>query len=153
MVFGATFEPVRDEGELPVSDDARQSNLNGFHELDPDWAQDIDAMTLSSRTGVRATTPDRLPVCGPLVDKDAFKASFGEDLRAGRSVNLEAPPLMDGVWMASGLGSRGLTWAPILAACCVSYVTGTMLPTSTTGLSLLRPERFLRRRLMRGAER
>ena len=73
--------------------------------------------------GVRAATPDRLPLVG----------------RAGA-----------GLSVLGGLGSRGFAHAPLLAEALVSDLTGGGAVLERAGLAALSPERFAERRARKG---
>ena len=118
-VFGATFEAY-DGGPIGTSDAARTKNLEGLKTLSPAWARELEPKTLTSRAGVRATTPDRLPVMG-------------------------AAPERPGVYLLTGYGSRGLTWAPFLAEALASEIMNEPHILTKQGKALLAPERFAQR--------
>jgi tRNA 5-methylaminomethyl-2-thiouridine biosynthesis bifunctional protein len=70
-------------------------------------------------SGIRASTPDRLPVVGPLSDR---------------------------VSILSGLGSRGFAHAPLLAEDLASQLTGGRAALSRDARAVLAPSRFAERR-------
>ena len=72
----------------------------------------------SDWTGVRAVTPDRLPVAGRLAE---------------------------GVALLGGMGSRGFAHAPLLAEMLVSDICGEPGPLGTSEAQAFRPERFAER--------
>ena len=79
---------------------------------------------VSDWTGVRATTPDRLPVVGAI---------------------------SPGRFILSGLGARGFAHAPLLAEFIASRICGETSPLERAGASSLAPERFeVRRRRREG---
>ena len=58
--------------------------------------------------------------------------------------------MVDGVWIATGLGSRGFTFAPWLAQLITAQITGDPLPTTRDAEAAVSPLRFLERRIKRG---
>lgn len=72
---------------------------------------------LDGLTGFRATVPDRLPIFGAT--------------------------LIPGVWTATGLGSRGLLWAPIGAELIAARLEGEPVPLSRDLAGAISPRRFL----------
>jgi tRNA 5-methylaminomethyl-2-thiouridine biosynthesis bifunctional protein len=97
--FGATY----DRGRLDCEVDAQghQDNLASLAQLLPDVAAQIDPLTLQGRAALRATTPSRLPIA---------------DVLRFNSVSAAATSRCQQIGVLTGLGSRGLTWAPILAS-------------------------------------
>jgi tRNA 5-methylaminomethyl-2-thiouridine biosynthesis bifunctional protein len=85
VLFGATFDRGETATDTRPQDDLR--NLATLAEAHPGLAEALDGKPLSSRARIRATTPDHLPLAGPL-----------------------AP----GLWVLGGLGARGFTTAPLL---------------------------------------
>lgn len=149
LLFGASF--TAHEAETPPEADAalRAENIAGLAALDPELAKHVDEAALSSRTGVRATTPDRAPFVGR-VPAPGYSGHFGEDLGAGRPLRPASRPVhLPGIMAAGGLGARGFTWAPLLADAAVSLAYGDPPPTGRASLEALSPARFLMRDLRR----
>jgi tRNA 5-methylaminomethyl-2-thiouridine biosynthesis bifunctional protein len=86
LLFGATHD--RDQTAVDVRAEDHQRNLATLAKGLPDLAQQLQDATFQGRAAVRGTTPDRLPLAG---------------IRD------------DGVLVLTGLGSRGLCLAPLLA--------------------------------------
>ena len=151
FVMGASFSDCAD-GEAPAPDPVlRQENIDALAAFWPEVVAELDVEKLQSRTGVRATTPDRLPFIGRLMEREAFDAAWRIDLEAGRSLKLcEQPIHQPGIMIAGGLGARGFTWAPLLADIAVSLAMGLPKPTCRSGLEALSPVRFHIRNCKRG---
>lgn len=101
--LGATFQIDDNERLSRIEDHA--ANLARAESLLPGFTRGLDAASLTGRAGFRATTPDRMPMYGEL---------------------LQHP----GVHVAVGLGARGLLWAPLLAEQLASYLSGDPLPVA-----------------------
>ncbi|NQE63752.1 tRNA (5-methylaminomethyl-2-thiouridine)(34)-methyltransferase MnmD [Caulobacter sp. RHG1] len=86
VLFGATHD--RDQTDTDVRTEDHQRNLATLAKGLPDLAEQLKDKAFEGRAAVRATTPDRLPLAG---------------IRD------------DGVLVLTGLGSRGLCLAPLLA--------------------------------------
>lgn len=151
-VIGATFDPVPDRipaGPQPprAEDDAR--NLARVAAWMPALAG-TDAAALEGRAALRATTPDHLPLAGPLPDRDAWLADYA-GLRVGDRRRAGAPARhLDRVWMLTGLGARGLTTALLAAELLASQVAGEPWPVPREVAAALNPGRFLVRDLRTG---
>lgn len=140
-LWGATFEPAGPGGSAAISDAARAENLEGVQALSPWWVRDALAGGAVSRASVRATTPDRLPLIGAAPDADAMAALW--DGKAER----EAWPVLPGVYVAGGYGSRGFTWAPWAAGLIVAELCGSPPPADLPSLRAVSPSRQILRRL------
>lgn len=144
VVAGASYAPY-DGG--PLAPDAADTEAN------------LDAATrllgrspgahLDARVAVRATTADRHPLAGPLYEEGAAIAAYG-GLAKGRREEYPAAPYQGGLFVLGGLGSRGLTTAPILASHVSSLVTGGVSPLAADTSGLVHPGRFLIRAIRRG---
>jgi tRNA 5-methylaminomethyl-2-thiouridine biosynthesis bifunctional protein len=112
---GATYG--HDDFDTSVRIEDQVENLARAEALLPGFTADLDAATLSGWTGFRATVPDRLPIYGPT--------------------------LLPGVYTATGLGSRGLLWAPLGAELLASRLEADPLPLPRDLAAALSPARFL----------
>jgi tRNA 5-methylaminomethyl-2-thiouridine biosynthesis bifunctional protein len=134
LLVGATSQPGDLDPSLRLADQhdnlKRAAALGVFgpqhrHEP-PAWAL---ALPLAGRVGWRLTTPDRLPVIGPPVDLQALAKA-----RAAKA-RIDAPRLMPrchdefgGVYLCTGLGSRGITSAVLGGELLAAWVTGAPCP-------------------------
>jgi tRNA 5-methylaminomethyl-2-thiouridine biosynthesis bifunctional protein len=123
LLFGATHDRGDTACDVRAEDHAR--NLQTLSAARPDLAGRIDASALRGRAAIRATTADHLPVAGP----------------AGEA----------GLFLLTGLGSRGFSWAPLLAEHVAALVAGTPSPLPRDLADLVDPGRFARRAARRGA--
>ena len=144
LVFGATFA-----ASAQPEADWRAENLAAFEALMPELARRFGGGSpLTSRVSVRATTPDRLPVARPLPDV-ATAASVLAPLRHGRDPDGPVP-VHPGVFVVTGLGSRGFTLAPLMAELVAACACGQPLPVSAPEAMAVSPFRFLLRQMRRG---
>ena len=146
-LWGATYETLKDDKTVATSSAASEKNAGALDRLVPWWRGPLQAASIRSRASIRATTPDRLPVAGPLPDVDRFLEVFA-GLRTGRSVVVDAP-LVDGVWLVGGLGSRGFTFAPWLAEMVAAALLGEPSPLRREARAAVSPVRILLRGLKR----
>jgi tRNA 5-methylaminomethyl-2-thiouridine biosynthesis bifunctional protein len=154
-LLGATHEPWRHRTDNPYDprdgDDGRiRDSLAG------EWPALAEALatepTIAALAGLRATTPDHLPLAGPLFDAAALAETHGETLRKGgrKAAGALPAPGADGLFTLCGLGSHGLTTAPLLAELVAAHVTGTPLPLPPDLTRSVHPARFAARALVRG---
>ena len=138
LCLGASFN--RNDDNMTETFADHQHNLQRLEELLPGASKGIDPSHLKGRVGFRTTTPDRLPLAGPLPDPAAIiKGDPGlrNMLRA------------HGLHALIGLGSRGLMWAPLAAELLASRLCGEPLPMDSRLADALDPARFYLRHLRR----
>ena len=132
LLFGATSRDDDDDPAVRVGDHA--DNLARVAQ----WLGDAslpDPATLDGRVGWRAVTPDRLPLIGPV---PAFDAP--------RPARADAPrllPRQPGLWLHSGLGSRGLTTAALGGELLAAWASGTPWPVESDLVDAVDPARWL----------
>jgi tRNA 5-methylaminomethyl-2-thiouridine biosynthesis bifunctional protein len=113
VLFGATHDRDDTGVELREADHAR--NLATLAEALPALAARLRDVALEGRAATRATTPDRLPIAGAL-----------------------AP----GLFGLTGLGSRGFSFAPLLAEHIAAEALGAPSPLPAHLAALVAPDRF-----------
>ena len=145
-LWGATFE--RHDGDPIVKADAVETNAQALSRLQPWWRAQVKENAPESRAGIRATTPDRLPVIGAAPDHDAMRSIF-TGYEKGRPVASDAP-LVDGLYVSTGFGSRGFTWGPWAASILTSQLFSSPAPAPNSALKAVSPARLILRTLRRG---
>ena len=116
MLIGATFQPLDPEPGIRFADHA--ANIARIEAMLPGLCSLADAAHADGRVGFRTVTSDRLPIYG--------------------SIRPETP----GLYVATGLGARGLTWAPLGAELLASQVAGDPWPVENEFAASLAPDRF-----------
>jgi tRNA 5-methylaminomethyl-2-thiouridine biosynthesis bifunctional protein len=144
-LWGATFEAG---DEARVSDAARQENWAALEALAPWWLPEARGAEVRSRAGVRATTPDRLPLVGALPDVARGREEFAGVLH-GIDPSTDGP-VCEGVFVANGYGARGFTFAPWAGGVLAAMITGAPRPAGRDVLEAASPMRFVLRGLRRG---
>lgn len=104
---------------------------------------------LAGRAAVRCTTPDYLPLVGPVADQEAMAARFADLTRNARADIPLAGSYVPGMWLNCGLGSRGLTYGPMAAELLASQLCGDFPPLPRPLVLALHPARYIIRRLKR----
>ncbi|MDY4300307.1 bifunctional tRNA (5-methylaminomethyl-2-thiouridine)(34)-methyltransferase MnmD/FAD-dependent 5-carboxymethylaminomethyl-2-thiouridine(34) oxidoreductase MnmC [Pseudomonas salmasensis] len=117
-----------------------------LHALHPDTAA-LD--TLEGRAAFRCTSPDYLPIVGPLADAEAFAQAYAILARDARQVPQTPCPWLDGVYINSGHGSRGLITAPLSAQLLAAWLDNEPLPLPVSVAQACHPNRFALRELIR----
>jgi tRNA 5-methylaminomethyl-2-thiouridine biosynthesis bifunctional protein len=145
-VWGATYRDH--EGDVPAILEAdRETNAASLAALNPYWRQSVAAAQLRSRAGVRATSPDRLPIIGAMPDVEMILKSHA-GLRTGIAVP-EETAIVSGLYLAGGYGSRGFTFGPWAARLISALIHDDPLPTQLAALPLVNPARQILRDLKR----
>ncbi|WPZ32525.1 bifunctional tRNA (5-methylaminomethyl-2-thiouridine)(34)-methyltransferase MnmD/FAD-dependent 5-carboxymethylaminomethyl-2-thiouridine(34) oxidoreductase MnmC [Thalassobaculum sp. OXR-137] len=104
---------------------------------------------LGARAAIRAVTPDRQPIAGPLCDAAALVAAYGHLRFDARRLEGGPPPFLPGLFAVTGLGSRGLVTAPLMAELAVAQMLGEPWPVARDTAAAVHPNRFTIRDLKR----
>ncbi|MGX8849845.1 bifunctional tRNA (5-methylaminomethyl-2-thiouridine)(34)-methyltransferase MnmD/FAD-dependent 5-carboxymethylaminomethyl-2-thiouridine(34) oxidoreductase MnmC, partial [Pseudomonas aeruginosa] len=96
------------------------------------------------------TSPDYLPLVGPLAERAAFDEVYAVLARDARQVPERACPWLPGLYLNSGHGSRGLISAPLSGELLAAWICGEPLPLPRAVAEACHPNRFLLRDLVRG---
>lgn len=114
-VIGASFD--NDDESTSLRDHDHVDNLARAESMLPGFTGGVDTGSLGGWAGVRATVRDRLPIVGEGIEP--------------------------GLWFATGLGSRGLLWAPLGAELIAGDLDGDPRPLPRSLAGALSPRRFL----------
>jgi tRNA 5-methylaminomethyl-2-thiouridine biosynthesis bifunctional protein len=153
--LGASFDFKNDDLAPTVAEHA--SNLALLQEISPDLALRLDAgqqspEQLAGRAAFRCTSPDYLPIVGPLADNLAFAQAYQVLRKDARQVPDVPCPWLDGVYVNSGHGSRGLITAPLSGELLAAWLDNEPLPLPRNVAEACHPNRFALRELIRGAK-
>ncbi len=126
LMIGATH----DRGDLDTAarDDDHARNRAAVRAVLPALADGLVGRRLTARTGIRATTADYLPIAG---------AAYGAE---------------PGLFVLTGLGSRGYCLAPLLAEHVAAQALGAPSPLPRDLAALVDPARFERRARRKGRQ-
>ena len=141
--FGATSQACDGDGSVRAADHAQ--NLAQLARLTHTAALP-DPARCGGRTAWRWVTPDRLPVIGAVPDVAA--AANGRPLDQARFV-----PRLPGLFVFTGLGSRGITWSALGAQTLAAWISGAPVPLEADLLDAVDPARFIARAVRREAGR
>lgn len=151
--LGASFDFNSDDLTPTTAEHA--GNLAMLEEISTDLVarlhireQAVD--TLQGRAAFRCTSPDYLPIVGPLADREAFLSAYAVLSKDARQVPDIACPWLDGLYVNSGHGSRGLITAPLSGELVAAWLDNEPLPLPRSVAEACHPNRFALRRLIRG---
>lgn len=150
VLTGASYRPVSPTlSELPVTltNEDRQANINGWTNLTrgDQRVADTQIRVIADYSGLRHTTPDHLPLIGPVVDEHAVNHHWEALHRDDRLMM----PMLPGVFMAGGFGSRGVLWSALAATVLRDLIMGAQPPIERSLIAAIAPHRFLRKAIRR----
>ncbi len=150
--IGATFESVDTDAADSATDVRAEDHLYNLAMLEtaiPGLMTGLRTDALTGRAAVRCTSPDHLPLIGPLPQQDIYLATFAE-LRHGHPWTSYANAnYLPGLYTLAGLGSHGVVSAPLAAELLACHITGEPWPLERDLVTALHPARFLVRDLKR----
>lgn len=150
--LGASFDFNSDDLTLNSADHA--SNLQLLDEISPELcgalnAAALDPEHLQGRAAFRCTSPDYLPIVGPLADTTAFAEAYAVLSKDARQVPDTPCPWLEGLYINSGHGSRGLITAPLSGELIAAWLNSEPLPVPADVAQACHPNRFALRALIR----
>ncbi|SDS59622.1 tRNA 5-methylaminomethyl-2-thiouridine biosynthesis bifunctional protein [Pseudomonas sp. Z003-0.4C(8344-21)] len=151
--LGASFDFHSDD--LTPTAAEHQGNLAMLEEISSDLVDrlHIDQQPvegLEGRAAFRCTSPDYLPIVGPLADLPAFNQTYAALSKDARQVPDGACPWHGGLYVNSGHGSRGLITAPLSGELLAAWLDNEPLPLPRSVAEACHPNRFALRKLIRG---
>lgn len=147
LVIGATYAPIAIGAETAFTAEATQANIKAVSAVLPEIGE-LSPDASRPRASVRCVTPDRLPVVGPVPTWGFYGGSY-DGLREGKRRDYPSGKTEPGLYILSGLGSRGLVTAPLAAAVIAAEMTGAPSPVDRETVEALHPARFFIRDLKR----
>ena len=151
--LGASFDFHSQDSTPTAAEHA--SNLQLLEEISSDLAerlhtQQLDPAALQGRAAFRCTSPDYLPIVGPLADPALFANVYAGLGKNARQMPQTACPWLDGLYVNSGHGSRGLITAPLAGELLAAWLCNEPLPLPRDVAEACHPNRFALRKLIRG---
>lgn len=152
--LGASFDFHSDDLTPSVAEHA--GNLELLREISTDLAERLDAQALDpaalqGRAAFRCTSPDYLPLVGPLAEQQAFNEAYAVLAKDARQVPETPCPWLPGLYINSGHGSRGLITAPLSGELIAAWLEDEPLPVPREVAEASHPNRFMLRKLIRGS--
>lgn len=147
LLVGSSF--VRNSRSLSFSQTEADHLLQKFSDALPELASAWAAADTEHYCGIRLATKDHLPLLGPVMDSERWRA-FAERFRQGHlTLPLSVDDYIPGVWVHAGLGARGATSALLCSELLASQMVGQVLPMEKSLLRHLHPARFMVRQMQR----
>ncbi|MDG6778868.1 bifunctional tRNA (5-methylaminomethyl-2-thiouridine)(34)-methyltransferase MnmD/FAD-dependent 5-carboxymethylaminomethyl-2-thiouridine(34) oxidoreductase MnmC [Thiomicrorhabdus sp. zzn3] len=138
-VTGATFEAPSLSASL--SQASHQANLEQVSRALPDWLH-ADAREVEGRVAFRPTTPDHLPIIGPVADVDYLQAAYLSQSHTHAVYRYPQQRYQPGLYVSNGHGARGLMSVFLAAEMIVADLQGEALPLPSALYHASHPARF-----------
>lgn len=145
--LGASFIP--DDTSTALRDREQQHNLALLSAIAPALQQDWHSAPLSGRAALRCTTPDHLPLVGALPNREIFLQHYAALKHNARQTIPTAGEYVEGLWLLTGFGGRGLCYIPLAAELLTAQILGRPRPLPRHVCQALAPARFVIRELIR----
>tara|TARA_R110001583_G_scaffold112917_3_gene263099 strand:+ start:36248 stop:38377 length:2130 start_codon:yes stop_codon:yes gene_type:complete len=136
--MGATFK--RHDMNEAFSQQEQTDNKNKLSKCikNKQWIDVIDDQQSHANIGIRCTTRDHFPYMGALPNYQATKILYQH---ADKHFPCDNAPFYKNVFILTGLGSRGLNTAPLLAETLASQINHEPLPLNMPMLNALQGNR------------
>lgn len=143
---GTSYHPNLQDSTIKAEDDHQNiDKLSHFiHELP---AEQLSVE--QSWAGVRGSSSDYLPMVGEICKPQCFFEQYDIFRKNANAWRAEAAPAIDGLYLFSGFGSKGLTTIPLLSLHLLQLIEGQFSPLPTRLIQAVTPSRFLYRDLCR----
>jgi tRNA 5-methylaminomethyl-2-thiouridine biosynthesis bifunctional protein len=151
--LGASFDFHNDD--LTPTTAEHVGNLAMLEEISSDLVARLHigeqpVENLQGRAAFRCTSPDYLPIVGPFADREAFLDAYSVLSKDARQVPDIVCPWLEGLYVNSGHGSRGLITAPLSGELLAAWLDNEPLPLPRSVAEACHPNRFALRQLIRG---
>ncbi len=141
---GASFHP--NQTSIAVTPEDHTYNQGQLQTL---FSNKIDSEVIDGHAAIRCATRDYLPLAGPVPNMANLERDF-DRLRHNKKANIQQVGAIEsGLWTICGLGSRGLSYAPLCTELVVSQMLHRPLPVALDLLKALSPARFIIRNVIR----
>jgi tRNA 5-methylaminomethyl-2-thiouridine biosynthesis bifunctional protein len=151
--LGASFDFNNEELTTTTAEHA--GNLGMLRKISEDLMQRLGTNQLApeqlgGRAAFRCTSPDYLPIVGPLAEYEEFKRAYAVLGKDARQLPDTPCPWLPGLYINSGHGSRGLITAPLCGELLAAWMSNEPLPVPASVAEACHPNRFALRELVRG---
>lgn len=148
--IGATFQKNDTNTKTSAEDD--KYNLTMLEQCLPEVSKNIhwcDNDISTSKARLRCMSQDHMPVVGAMPDISAHKAIYSHLAKDKNWRYSEPAPVVHNLYVALGLGARGLCSAPLAADIITADICNTPYPVESEMLFNLSPNRFIIRDIIK----
>lgn len=146
IVIGATF--ITNDSNTDIRQSEHDDNIAKLQTMIPDFTTD-DSSMLDGRAGIRAVSSDRMPIVGPVANKELFDTTYQFAALGSTRETYPIPTYHDGLYLASGFGSRGLSWIPLCTEALACEINNEPSPLNKALLNSIHPNRILMKALIK----
>jgi tRNA 5-methylaminomethyl-2-thiouridine biosynthesis bifunctional protein len=145
--IGATFD--KNSFDTIANDEGNEYNINMLNQCLPELAQWTNDNVVTAKARLRCMTPDHLPMVGAMPNISSHTEKYAH-LRKDKNWKFyESAPVINNLYVLTGLGARGLCSAPLAAEIIAADICGTPYPVDSKMLFNLSPNRFVIRDLIK----
>ena len=147
---GATYN--KDIFTPEVRDEDHLTNITQISATDPGLAAAVgqpNIKNLRGRANFRCTTPDYLPIVGALPNMPEMLEDYAILRKDAKTLLPTRGSYLANLYVNCGMGSRGLSYAPLTAEILAAQIAGETPPVDLELLKAMHPARFLIRDLKR----
>lgn len=144
--LGATYHPDSVLFDESKSDDKMNLDKLSALPVDSVWSYQV----VDHWMGVRAKTPDYLPLVGPVPITTAFKERFAALSKDANRYIAMPGVYYPGLYVCAGFGSRGLTSIPLAAEYLATVITGDPVCLPQSIAKTISAARFLIKSIQQG---
>ena len=148
-VLGATF--VTNDTDIAVRTSEHDDNFTKLKRIIPAIATS-KLNAISGRAAIRAVSPDRLPIVGPVADYDKFNSLYNKAALGDTKSSYSTPHYLKGLYLATGFGSRGMAWIPLCAEILACQLNQEPYPVNQSLLDAIHPNRILMKQLVKSVQ-
>ena len=136
--MGATFKRHELDTGFSVQEQIDNKQKLAKCITNKEWVEQIECSHQDANVGIRCTTRDHFPYVGALANYEETKIHYRN---AQKRENTNNAPFYNNLFILTGLGSRGLRTAPLLAEMLASQVNSEPLPFPNDILNALQTNR------------
>lgn len=144
--IGATYNIGISEPEIDTQDD--QLNLGRLKQMVPEveWSTHV----LNHWAGIRAASPDYLPIVGPVSKANEYKKIYSGLQTNSKRWIAQPGPYYPGLYACAAFGSRGLTTIPLATEWLACLINNEISILPRKLVQAISPARFLRKKIIHG---
>lgn len=148
---GASFDLHQTNSK--ACDKSAQQNLQNLANSLPEFnQQQTQKNMLSQRVNFRYSSPDYLPIVGPVPNVEFFNNSYQHYRKNAQATIPVLGQYHKGLWLNTAYGSRGFSSAPLMASVLRAHILQEPSPIPQTLANALNPARFIIKALRQNRE-
>lgn len=147
--IGASYDKVNLDNHFDANAHADNAQKLKACLPEQDWPLEVDVSANQSRQGIRCVSRDHLPFVGQVGKVSQILTRY-KNLRNKPAEEIPPLPQYSSLYCFVGLGSRGLSSAPLMAEVLASQLCGDPMPLPADLLNSIHPSKMWVRKLLKG---